>query len=124
MLEEVAHRVVPESADLDGDGREHFLAIIDRALGDRPPPLRRQIGVFLGLIRWAPLVRFGAPFTRLSPERRDSVLRWLQDGPVALFRKGFWGLKALVFMGYYGRPEVWPKIGYTAEADGRAGLGA
>lgn len=117
VLWQVASRVVPESASLDAAGRADFERIVDAALADRPAAVRRQFGVFLKVIRMAPVLRFGRPFDRLSPDRQDAVLRWFQDGPVALFRNGFWGLKAIVFMGYYGRPEVWREIGYAPEFD-------
>ena len=32
--------------------------------------------------------------------------------------KGFWALRALAFMGYYGQPEVWPSLRYTPSSDG------
>jgi len=118
-LEAVARRIVPEVAGLDAGGRERFLEIIDQALRERPPAIRRQIAVFLGVIRQAPRLRFGHSFERLGAGRQERVLRWLQDCPVSLLRKGFWGLKALVFMGYYGQPEVWPEIGYAPVFDAR-----
>ncbi len=123
-LEAVAARVVPETAGLDTARRELFLAIIDDALGQRPPGMRRQLGAFLGVIHMAPMARFGGPFEGLPGARQDAVLRWLEGGPVSLLRKGFWGLKVLVFMGYYGQPETWPAIGYDPQLDGNARLHA
>jgi hypothetical protein len=52
------------------------------------------------------------------------VLRWFEDCPVGLLRKGFWGLKAMVFMGYYGQPETNELVGYAPELDGKARLHA
>jgi len=124
ILWQVASRVVPETASLNAAGRADFERIVDGALSDRPAGVRRQFGVFLKVIRFAPVLRYGRTFERLSEDRRDAVLRWFQDGPVSLFRTGFWGLKAIVFMGYYGRPEVWREIGYAPEFDSRERLGA
>ena len=67
-------------------------------------------------------MRFGRPFESLAGDRQDRVLRWLEGGPVSLLRKGFWGLKVMVFMGYYGQVESWPEIGYAPERDGNARL--
>jgi hypothetical protein len=117
LLRLFAERIVPEVASLSTQGLSRFFTIIDRALKDRPSQVRRQFGAFLGLLRWAPLLRFGCPFERLSPSRQDATLRWFQECPLSLLRIGFWGLKTTVFMGYYGQVERWPQIGYTPEHD-------
>ncbi len=118
----VAERVVPATAALDGAGRSRFAAIVSDALAARPRSVRRQFRLFLALLRWAPLVRFGAPFERLTPERQDAVLRWLLDAPVAKLRGGFWGLRTLVFMGYYGQPETWSAVRYEPSFEGNERL--
>jgi hypothetical protein len=122
FFEVVAATVTPEAAAMDDAGRARMLAIVDSALMDRDPGTRKQLGNFLGLIRLAPTLRYGRPFDRLDPARREAVLRWFQDNPISLLRKGFWGLKTLVFMGYYGQPEHSAEIGYAPELDGRAGV--
>jgi hypothetical protein len=76
------------------------------------------------VIRWAPIVRYGRPFDRLGAVRQDAVLAWLQDAPVAKLRSGFWGLKTLAFLGYYGRPAAGDTIGYRPSRDGNALLHA
>jgi hypothetical protein len=114
----VAARIVPAVADLDVAGRSHFVAIVSKALSDRPRSIQRQFGLFLGVLRWAPLLRFGAPFDRLPPAHEDAVLRWFLDAPLGKLRSGFWGLRALAFMGYYGQPEVWPSLRYTPSFKG------
>lgn len=91
---------------------------------DRPPGVRRQFALFLKVMRLMPLLRFGRAFDRIPPDRQDRVLRWLEDCPVMKLRQGFWGLKALIFMGYYGQPEVWTEVGYAPEFDSRAALDA
>ena len=120
----LAARIVPETTDLDASGQQRFLAIIDNALFDRPATVRRQFATFLGLIRTAPLIRYGKSFDKLTADRQDTVLRWFEDCPVGLLRKGFWGLKAMVFMGYYGQPETNVLVGYAPDLDGRAKLHA
>ena len=117
-------RIVPEIKELDGAGQARFFGIIDGALQDRDPSVRRQFGTFLGVLRWASLFRYGGPLEKLNTERQDAVLRWFEDCPVALLRKGFWGLKAMVFMGYYGQPETNDLVGYAPESDGGARLHA
>jgi hypothetical protein len=115
---------VPETSALDEAGAGRFFGIIDNALQDREPAVRRQFSIFLGVLRWSSLLRYGGPFETLRAERQDAVLRFFQDCPVSLLRKGFWGLKAMVFMGYYGQPETNDLVGYAPRFDGRAGLHA
>jgi hypothetical protein len=122
FFEVVAATITPEVASLDAGGRERMLEIVDVALMDRDPGTRKQLGTFLGLIRMAPVLRYGRTFDRLKPARREAVLRWFESCPLGLLRTGLWGLKAMVFMGYYGRPECWTEIGYAPELDGRAGV--
>ena len=116
----LAQRIVPETVELDEAGRQRFFDIIDGALLDRPASVRAQFATFLGVIRKAPLIRYGKSFEKLTMDRQDAVLRWFEDCPVGLLRKGFWGLKAMVFMGYYGQPETNELLGYTPEFDGKA----
>ena len=124
MLERVAVRLAPQLAGAGEAERAAVLAVIDGALAERPERVRRQVGVLLGLIRWLPVVRWGVRFDRLSPARQDAMLRWFQDAPLGLARKGFWGLRTLVWMGWYGRPECWPEVGYEQDLEGNERLGA
>ena len=124
FLKVLATRIVPETDELDVAGWSRFFVIIDEALQSRPASVRRQFATFLGVLRWAPVVRYGSPLEKLQIERQDSVLRWFEDCPVNLLAKGFWGLKAMVFMGYYGQPETNELVGYAPNLDGRANLHA
>jgi len=124
FLQVLAARIVPETTELDAAGLSRFFGIIDEALQGRPASVRRQFTTFLGLLRWAPVARYGSPLEKLRAERQYAVLRLFEDCPVGLFRKGFWGLKAMVFMGYYGQPETNELVGYAPDFDGRAGLHA
>jgi len=118
----VAETITPEVAALDPDGRARMEAIVDTALLDRDQTMRSQFGTFLSVIRMVPVLRYGRSFDRLDADQRDAVLRWFQDCPISLLRKGFWGLKVLVFMGYYGQEENWSSVGYAPEFNGRAGV--
>jgi hypothetical protein len=124
LLLAIAHRVVPATAVLDADQEEAFRAVIEGALAQRPPEIRKQFATLLKVIRLAPVLRYGRSFDRLPAERQDAVLRWFEDAPFLVLRKGLWGLKAMVFMGYYGRPEGAAEVGYTPEFDGNARLAA
>ena len=124
FLQVLAARIVPETAELDSGGMGRFFGLIDEALLERPPAVRRQFGIYLGLLRWAPMLRFAGPFEKLNADRQEAVLRWFESCPVGLLRSGFWGLKVLIFMGYYGQPETNSLVGYAPQRDGRVGLHA
>jgi hypothetical protein len=84
--------------------------------------VRRQVGQLLSLIRCIPILCCGRPFESLAPPGQDRVLRWLQECPISLLQKGFWGLRTLIFMGWYGQHELWPRIGYEPDIDGNRRL--
>lgn len=121
----IAHRIVPESARLGPDGERRFFDIIGGMLATRPPAMLRQLALFLFVLRWLPLFLFFGRLDKLAPERRDRALRMFERFPVALVRKGFWGVKTLVFMGYYAQVENWERIGYRpSKTEGNARLHA
>ncbi len=117
-LETVAAVIVPGFSSLDHDRRERFLTIIDEALGDRPESMRRQLALFLKVLNVAPFLRWGRPLGRLKAVDAERALRWFQEAPIAKLRQGFWGLKTLVFMGYYGQSAAWPEVGYSQDFGG------
>lgn len=114
----VAETVVPESVALDSDGWQELNAVVESALASRPDTVRRQFVTFLRLIEFLPLLRHLHRFSRLSPERRTEVLARLESSPRLLIRRGFWGLRTLVMLGYYTREDVQAELGYRAHADG------
>ena len=119
----LAARIVPAAAALDADARERGLALVEDVLALRPARMRRELAIFLTVVRWLPALRYGRALDRLPPARQDAALAWFQDAPVALLRKGFWGLKTLAFLSYYGRPESGAAIGWRPERDGNRLLG-
>src|SRR6266571_1461118 len=88
----VATSVVPEASQLGAAEWAAFEAIVARALAARPARTRRQVALFLTLLDWLPLLRYG--------------------------RRLFWGIRTLVLMGYYGRPAAAAAIGYRADPRG------
>lgn len=114
----VVMTVVPEAKQLDESGWLALEALVEDALEMRPPALRRQLQLFLRAIEWLPVVRYGHTFSALRDEQRGRVLRYLQDHPIERIRCGFWGLRTLALLGYYGRPEGAHAIGYRPDARG------
>ena len=103
---------------MDENAWREFHALMDAALGDRPPALQRRLQVFLRAIEWLPVLRFGRRFSSLSPAQRARFLSSLENHAVQMIRSGFWGLRTLVLLGYYGRPDAVAAIGYAADARG------
>ncbi len=114
----VACEVVPEAVSLDDAGWAEVEGVVENALSRRPPKLKRQLRVLMRAIQWLPVLRFGGRFTKLDSERRRRFLTWLESQSVKLLRCGFWGLRTLCLMGYYGRPCAAEEIGYTADVRG------
>jgi len=110
----VVSTVVPESAELDSQGWRDLDLVVAGLLQDRPENLQRQLRLFLSVIQWLPILRYGRPFTALNQADRTRVLAYLQNHPIEKVRVGFWGLRTLVLAGYYARPEAARSIGYAA----------
>lgn len=114
----VATTVVPESETLTVDEWAEFDGIIEGVLASRPESLRKQLLLFIRALEALPIARYATRFSRLDASRRRVVLTGLQNSRVAALRRGFWGVRTLVFMGYYARPAAAAEIGYRATAAG------
>jgi hypothetical protein len=110
--------IVPESAALDDPGWHDLELVVEGLLRARPASLTRQLRLFLRVIQWLPLLRYGRPFTSLDQAARTRVLAHLQSDPIQKVRMGFWGLRTIVLAGYYGRPDAARAIGYAASPQG------
>ncbi len=114
----VAQTVVPEASRLDGAGWADLEGIVERALAARPAALRRQLRVLLRVLEWLPLLYYGRRFTSLDSADRDRFLNRIQASPLLLLRRGFWGLRTLILMGYYSRQAAAAEIGYRGDRRG------
>jgi len=117
-LRALARGFLPEAAGFQDADWRAMEVILRQALASRPPAMRRQLGLFVRIIGLLSLVRHGVPLARLDPERCRGLLEGLAGSPLLLVRRGTWGLRTLVFMGYYTRPEAAAAIGYRATAAG------
>jgi hypothetical protein len=114
----VAITIVPEAEALDDSGWSELESAIEKGLETRPESMRRQLRLFVHAIDFLPLFRFARKFRSLDSAKRTAFLLALQDSPLLLLRRGFWGLRTLVFMGYYGRDDAQRTIGYRADPRG------
>jgi hypothetical protein len=117
----IAATVVPEAARLTAAEWDELEGIVAGVVAARAPRLRRQLVALLQLLEWLPLLRYGRRLSDLDVARRTRVLQRLQTAPLLLLRRGVWGVRTLVLMGYYGRPAAASSIGYRADPRGWAG---
>lgn len=118
VLWAVATCVVPEAGQLESTEWDEVKAIVARAVAARPRAVQRQLALFLILLEWLPLLRYARRLSRLDPGRRTQFLDRVQRSPLLLVRRGFWGVRTLILMGYYGRPAAAAEIVYCADPRG------
>jgi hypothetical protein len=69
------------------------------------------------------LVRHGRRLTALNAQQRKLFLESIERSRLLLVRRGFWGVRTLIFMGYYTRDDVAASIGYRANKNGWSARG-
>ena len=114
----LAITMVPDSASLDEQAWRDVDASIAHALAQRPPAVRRQLALLIRVLDTLPLLRWGRRFRHLGAGRRARFLDAMQYSPILLLRRGVWGLRTLVFLAYYARPDVQLALGYQATPRG------
>jgi hypothetical protein len=114
----ICSALVPEADTLDAADWTELETIVARALAARPTKMRRQLAVFMRLLDLVALARTGRTLPNLPAHRRWELLDGLSKSRLLLVRRGVWGLRTLVFMGYYARPRAAREIGYRASAAG------
>ena len=114
----LAVAMVPDAATLDEKAWRDMDASIAEALAKRPRAVRRQLALLIRVLDALPLLRWGRRFHALGAARRARFLDAMQYSPILLLRRGVWGLRTLVFLAYYTRPEVQATLGYRAAARG------
>jgi hypothetical protein len=114
----MATTIVPESEQLDDAAWEDLERIVEKALSAQPESLRRQLRLLIRALNLLPVLRFGRTFRSLEAGKRTLFLHGIENAPLLALRRGFWGLRTLVFLGYYGRQESGKSIGYRADPRG------
>ncbi|MEA2854180.1 MAG: hypothetical protein QOE02_4199 [Rhodospirillaceae bacterium] len=109
----LAARIVPESAGAPPQVTEPLLAAVDEELRPRPRLQQLEFKLLLFVIRWMTVPFTLHRFERLPGERQDRWLGFLENAPLTLLRVGIWGLKTLVFLGYYTQDGVQQRIVYV-----------
>ena len=117
-LHALAVGFVPEIALATASQWSALEAAVDRAVSARPPALRRQLHALIRAIDWTARIRHGRGLARLEAPTRDRLLATMAVSRVALLRRGIWGLRTLVMLGWYTQPEVAASLGYRASPAG------
>ena len=117
-LRAVAASFVPETAGASETQWQALEATVERALAARPVAVRRQIALFLRVLDWTARLRYGAGLPGLDSARRTALLERFAASPLLLFRRGIWGLRTLVMLGWYTQPSVVSGLGYRADPAG------
>ncbi|MGQ0704412.1 MAG: hypothetical protein ACT4PM_14960, partial [Gemmatimonadales bacterium] len=93
-------------------------ATVERFVMTRPRALRRQLNALIGFLEIAARLRHGTRLARLAPRQRTRLLEGLARSRVLLLRRGIWGLRTLVMLGWYTQAGVAATIGYRASPGG------
>jgi hypothetical protein len=123
ILHAIARSVVPETASLDDRGWSALEHTMETALAARDGRTRRQLTAFVRLLEVLPVLRHGRRLTQLPVRQRTAFLERIERSPLLLLRRGFWGVRTLIFMGYYTQPAIVSAIGYRAAPGGWAARG-
>lgn len=114
----IATTIVPEAERLTAAEWAELERIVEEVLRQRPPRMRRQLGLLIRVIDWAAVLAAGRRFSALEAPERLRFLERLSRAPILRLRRGVWGLRTLVLMGFYARPEARATIGYRADKRG------
>jgi hypothetical protein len=114
----IVRTIVPEGSDLDEASWAELESLVQASLSDRPTVLIRRLRLFLHIVQWLPVLRYGRPFSSLDPDRQALFLTSLQHHRIDTVRVGFWGVRALALLGYYGRSTAQRALGYGADPRG------
>ena len=114
----LAAAFVPETEPATATEWSALEATVAEALAARSRALQNQIALFVRVLDLSARIRYGRGLTTLDTTRCTALLEWFAHSPLLLFRRGIWGLRTLVMMGWYTQPGVIARLGYRATAAG------
>ena len=118
LVRALAPAFVPEIETASPEQWEALERTFEHAVGLRSLEVRRQLGLFLKLLALLGWLRYGRSLTRTSVPTRTRFLDRLSRSPVLMVRRGVWGLRTLIMMGWYTQHGVIQSIGYRASREG------
>jgi hypothetical protein len=114
----IARAVVPEAASLDESGWASFERLLEGAVSARPAGVVRQLRAFLRILGFIARVRYGRGLADLTPREAGALLERLAASRLLLLRRGVWGLRTLMLLGYYADDGRARALGYRASPAG------
>jgi hypothetical protein len=117
-LRAIGSVILPSPEALDDQGWREAERIIERALAPKPWGVKLQIRLFLKAVNLFPLATTGRTLVNLPLDRRAAFLGRLHRSPVMPLRRGLWGIRTLILMGYYNQKRIREGIGYAAHPRG------
>jgi hypothetical protein len=114
----IAQAVVPEAASLDESGWASFERLLEGAIAARPASVVRQLHAFLRILGLRSRILYGRGLPALSPREAGLLLEKLAASRLLLFRRGVWGLRTLVLLGYYADEHRASALGYRGAPAG------
>jgi len=124
LFRAITRAAVPASEVFDATRWSRAEEIVDAAMADRPPGVRRQVVLFIRVVDTLARVRFGRGLGSLPAARVRTLMRSLERAPIGLLRRGLWGVRTLAFMGCYAQDAVRKELGYRAEGAGWSARGS
>jgi hypothetical protein len=104
--------LVPRAKLLTSDQERRSEDLVNSVLSDKPFLIHFKIRLFFFVIDVVSFFLGLRPFRFLSEDKQTRVMTFFFDSPIALFRKGFWGVNTLAKMGVYGQNFFHADIGY------------
>jgi hypothetical protein len=117
-LRPLAITVVPEIAGATAAQWSELERRITQALATRPSSMRRQLALFVRVLEAASRIRYRTGLAALDPGRCTALLEAFAGSSLLLFRRGVWGLRTLIMLGWYTQPSVVTALGYRASPAG------
>lgn len=99
----LANCIVPETAKASTASIDAMVDAVDGQLQPRPRLQQIAFKLLLLGLSWMALLPAGW---------QASLLRLLEGFPIRLVRVGIWGLKTLIYLGYYGQQSIQQRINY------------
>ena len=111
-FEMLQHVLVPRSIPFSEEEKSRGIFLVNQILEDKSAVIHLKLALFMNLILIWSLLKERRSFVSLNSAEATQVLNSFFNSPIALFRKGFWGLNTLAKLTVYGQHELNIEFGY------------